>query len=161
MYIYWLYIYIYMFIYMMIIYIRMPSNCLNISFNRMSAVVALSSGESFEFGKRTCPTLRRWHRCTSTLLVLQRDLVWQLSCVSDLFSITWIPFHKFLPKWCLMQQEWFPTTTSTSFFRGSDEAAAPHHARATTQTWDVEWTERSPPGRTLDARRCWRDLPLR
>ena len=66
-----------MFIYMMIIYIyiRMPSNCLKFSFNRMSAVVAWLSGESVEFGKRTCRNLCRWHRCTSTLLVLQRDLV--------------------------------------------------------------------------------------
>ena len=87
---------VHIYMYVWLLYIRMPSKCLKISFNRMSAVVALSFGESFEFGKRTCRNLRRWQRCTSTLLVLQRDLVWQLSCVSDLISITWIPFHKFL-----------------------------------------------------------------
>ena len=101
--IYILIIYIYVYIHddYIYIYIRMPSNCLKFSFNRMSAVVAWLSGESVEFGKRTCRNLRRWHRCTSTLLVLQRDLVWQLSCVSDLISITWIPFHKYQSgAWC-------------------------------------------------------------
>jgi hypothetical protein len=79
-YIYWLYIYVY--IHDDYYISGCHQTAWKLSFNRMSAVVAWSSGESFEFGKRTCRDLRRWHRCTSTLLVLQRDLVWQLSCVT-------------------------------------------------------------------------------